>query len=128
MPLPHPAVRYDERYRSIQGQSLSISTSGIPAASPAVFDCYALTVVRIVCMPRISAIIVSACMSGCVVAGLFVLADASVRTQLQQAVIASGAPQVDRKAAIALPRVKVAPLDKQRLTSTIAMITHADSE
>ena len=40
-------------------------------------------------MPSPSAIIVNACLSGCVVAGLFVLADASAHTQLQQAVIAS---------------------------------------
>ena len=79
-------------------------------------------------MPSISAIIVSACLSGCVVAGLFVLADASARTQLQQAVIASRAPQLDRQPAAALSRTKVAPLDKQRLSATIAMISHPDAE
>jgi hypothetical protein len=79
-------------------------------------------------MPSLSALILSACLSGCVVAGLFVLADASARTQLQQAVIASRAPQVDRKPTTALSRVKVAPLDKQRLTATIAMISHPEAE
>jgi hypothetical protein len=78
-------------------------------------------------MPSLSALIISACLSGCVVAGLFVLADASARTQLQQAVIASRAPQVDRKPVAALPRTKVAPLDRQRLSATIAMISHSDA-
>jgi len=79
-------------------------------------------------MPSFSALIVSACLSGCVVAGLFVLADASARTQLQQAVIASYAPQAERKTTPALSRTKVAPLDRQRLTATIAMISHPDVE
>ena len=79
-------------------------------------------------MPSLSALIVSACLSGCVVAGLFVLADASARTQLQQAVIASRAPQAERKPAPLLSRTKVAPLDRQSLTATIAMISHADAE
>ena len=79
-------------------------------------------------MPSLSALVVSACLSGGVVAGLFVLADASARTQLQQAVIASRAPQLDRKPVAALPRTRLAPLDKQRLSATIAMISHADAE
>lgn len=79
-------------------------------------------------MPSLSALILSTCLSGCVVAGLFVLADASARTQLQQAVIASRVPQPDRKPTAALSRVKVAPLDKQRLSATIAMISHPDTE
>jgi hypothetical protein len=78
-------------------------------------------------MPSLSALIISACLSGCVVAGLFVLADASARTQLQQAVIASRAPKVDRKPVTALSRTKVAPLDRQRLSATIAMISHPDA-
>jgi hypothetical protein len=78
-------------------------------------------------MPSLSALILSACLSGCVVAGLFVLADASARTQLQQAVIASREPQVDRKPVTALSRTKVAPLDRQRLSATIAMISHPDA-
>ena len=79
-------------------------------------------------MPSLSALIVSACLSGCVVAGLFVLADASARTQLQQAVIASRASQLDPKPVAALSRTKVAPLDRQRLSATISMISHADTE
>ncbi|KQP91552.1 hypothetical protein [Methylobacterium sp. Leaf117] len=79
-------------------------------------------------MPSLSALILSACLSGCVVAGLFVLADASARTQLQNAVIASRAPQGERKPAPALSRRKVAPLDRQRLSATIAMISHPDAE
>jgi len=57
-------------------------------------------------MPSLSAVIVSACLSGCVVAGLFILADASARTQLQQAVIASRAPQLDQKPAPALSHMR----------------------
>ena len=79
-------------------------------------------------MPSLSALILSACLSGCVVAGLFVLADASARTQLQNAVIASRVPQGERKPAPALSRMKVAPLDRQRLSATIAMISHLDAE
>jgi hypothetical protein len=73
-------------------------------------------------------LILSACLSGGVVTRLFVLADASARTQLQQAVIASRAPLLDRKPVAALPRTKLAPLDRQRLTATIAMISHTDAE
>ncbi|POR40368.1 hypothetical protein [Methylobacterium sp. V23] len=79
-------------------------------------------------MPSLSALIVSACLFGCVVAGLFVLADASARTQLQQTVIASRALQLDPKPTAALSRVKVAPLDRQRLSAAIAMISHPDAE
>lgn len=79
-------------------------------------------------MPSPSAIIVNACLSGCVVAGLFVLADASARTQLQQAVIASRTSQLDRRPTDAGTRVRVVPLDRQRLTTTIAMIGHTDAE
>ena len=79
-------------------------------------------------MPSLSALILSACLSGCVVAGLFVLADASARTQLQQAVIASRAPKAERKPTPALSRVKLAPLDRQRLSATIAIISHPDTE
>ena len=79
-------------------------------------------------MPSLSALIVSACLFGCVVAGLFVLADASARTQLQQTVIASRASQLDPKPTAALSRVKVAPLDRQRLSAAIAMISHPDAE
>ena len=64
--------------------------------------------------------------AGCVVAGLFVLADVSARTQLQQAVVASCAPQ--GKPAPALLCTKLPPLDRQRLSATIAMISHADAE
>ena len=78
----------------------------LPLHRRARLDGYDQAVIRIVCMPSLSALIVSACLSGCVVAGLFVLADASARTQLQQAVIASRAPQVDRKPAAALSRTK----------------------
>jgi len=79
-------------------------------------------------MPSLSALILNACLSACVVAGLFVLADASARTQLQQAVIASRAPQIDRKPVAALSRMNVAPLDRQRLSATIAMVSHPDTE
>lgn len=41
-------------------------------------------------MPRIPALIVKASLTGCAVAGLFVLADASARMQLQHAVSVSG--------------------------------------
>jgi hypothetical protein len=51
----------------------------------------------------------------------------AARTQLQQAVIASRAPKVDRKPVTALSRTKVAPLDRQRLSATIAMISHPDA-
>ncbi|MCJ2042967.1 hypothetical protein MKK58_00105 [Methylobacterium sp. J-078] len=76
-------------------------------------------------MPRISAIIVSACLSGCVVAGLFVLADASARAQLQRAVMAS---RIEAKPRVEASRAKPRPLDKQRLAATIAMIGREDVE
>jgi hypothetical protein len=76
-------------------------------------------------MPRISALIVKACLSGCAVAGLFVLADASARMQLQQAVSVS---RVDLKAAAEVSRAKPRRLDKQRLAATIAMIGSAEVE
>jgi hypothetical protein len=76
-------------------------------------------------MPRISAIIVSACLSGCVVAGLFVLADASARAQLQRAVMASRTPA---KPSVEISRTKPRPLDKQRLAATITMISQEDVE
>lgn len=76
-------------------------------------------------MPRISAIIVSACLSGCVVAGLFVLADTSARSQLQQAVMAS---RVKPKPSVEVSRAKLRPLDRQRLAATITMIGREDVE
>jgi hypothetical protein len=76
-------------------------------------------------MPRISALIVKACLSGCAVAGLFVRADASTRMQLQQAVSVS---RVDLKPAAEVSRAKPRPLDKQRLAATIAMIRSAEVE
>lgn len=76
-------------------------------------------------MPRISAIIVSACLSGCVFAGLFVLADASARKQLQQAVMAS---RGGAKPIVEVSRAKSRPLDKQRLAATITMISGSEIE
>ena len=76
-------------------------------------------------MPRISALIVKACLSGCAVAGLFVLADASARMQLQQAVTVS---RIDLNPAAEVSRAKPHPLDKQRLAVTIAMIGSAEVE
>ena len=76
-------------------------------------------------MPRISALITKACLSGCAVAGLFVLADASARMQLQQAVMVS---RIDLKPAAEVSRTKPRPLDKQRLAATIAMIGSAEVE
>lgn len=70
-------------------------------------------------MPRISALIIKACLSGCTVAVLFVLADASTRMQLQQAVMVS---RIDLKPAAEILRAKPRPLDKHRLAATIAMI------
>jgi hypothetical protein len=76
-------------------------------------------------MPRISALIVKACLSGCAVAGLFVLADASARMQLQHAVMVS---RIDLKPAAEVLRAKPRSLDKQRLAATIAMIGSAEVE
>lgn len=76
-------------------------------------------------MPRISALIIKACLSGCAVAGLFVLADASARLQLQQAVTAS---RIALKPTAQVSQAKPRPLDKQRLAATIAMIGSAEVE
>ena len=76
-------------------------------------------------MPRISALIIKACLSGCAVAGLFVLAEASARMQLQQAITLS---RIDLKPAAEVFRAKPRPLDKQRLAATIAMIGSAEVE
>ena len=76
-------------------------------------------------MPRISALIIKTCLSGCAVAGLFVLADTSARMQLQQAVSVS---RIDLKPAAEILRAKPRPLDKQRLAATIAMIGSEEVE
>lgn len=76
-------------------------------------------------MPRISALIVKASLSGCAVAGLFVLADASARMQLQHAVSVS---RINLKPAAEVLRSKPRSLDKQRLTATIALIGSTEIE
>jgi hypothetical protein len=74
-------------------------------------------------VPRIPNLIAGLCLSGCAIAGLFVLADGSVRTQLEVAMLASHVPLSEATTSTGSTRTRSGSLDKRRLAATIAGIT-----
>ena len=76
-------------------------------------------------MPRIPNLIAGLCLSGCAIAGMFVLADGSVRTQLEVAMHAPHVPSSEAPPSTESSRTRSGSLDRHRLAATIAGIAQA---